>query len=144
MLKFNKDGNLTQNLNLSFREFLKEFGFDKSRERLIKQLLVLCKTLKKYGIVNIYIVGSIVTDKKAPRDIDVCIDVTHFDYKGFEKDYPNVITEAGLETLRLATGIHVAAMFNSYSTEDLDWYQFDRQKNFRGCVKISLFNLDTT
>lgn len=144
MLKFSKEGNLEQNLNLSFREFKKAFGLNKKREELIKQLLVFCKALKKYRIENIYIVGSMVTEKKTPQDIDVCIDVTHFDYKGFEKDYPNVLTEAGLETIRLATGIHIAAMFNSYSTEDLDWYQFDRQKNFRGWVKISLFNLDTT
>lgn len=144
MKSFNRDGNLAQNLELSFREFLNEFGFNKNRNELIRQLLVLCKTLKKYNINNIYVVGSMVTEKKAPRDIDVCLDVTHFKFREFEKDYPGVFSENGLEALRLSTGVHVASLFNSYSTEDRDWYQFDRQNNFRGWVKISLFNLDTT
>jgi hypothetical protein len=144
MLKFNKAGNLSQNLNLSFSEFKKEFGYNNERKKLIGNAFSFLHTLKRFGTANVYITGSIVTDKKEPGDIDICWDTTGMDYKRCKKEYPEFFSDGGIEALRAATGIHIAAIFDSYSTDILEWYQFDRNGNFRGWGKIPLFNLDTT
>lgn len=144
MLQFNKDGNLSQNLNLSFREFKEAFGYNAHRNRLIEAVFDLLKALKKYGTISVYIAGSFVTNKEKPGDLDLCWDITGLHYKECKKDYPEFFNEAGIERLRLATGIHIACIFDSYSTDILDWFQFDRNGKKRGWVKISLFNLNTT
>lgn len=143
MFRFNGDGNLSQNLNLSFSDFKQKFSYNEQRNGLFEKLAVFLQTLKKYGTSNVYIVGSFVTNKEKPRDIDICWDTTGIDYKNCKNEHPEFFTDDGVRKFRSVTGIHIAAMFNSYSTDMLEWFQFDKQKNFRGCVKISLFNIDT-
>lgn len=142
MLKFNKDGNLAQNLRLSLRELKKEFGFNEWREALIASLTDLLKVLREYGVTEVYIVGSFVTLKSNPGDLDVCWNTTHSNLKELEKHYPDFFTELGIEATKNITGIHLMA-FDNYSMEILDWFQFDRDRTMKGWAKISLFNLDT-
>lgn len=141
MLKFNKEGNLAQNLDLSFREFRKEFGFNERREALIIALFDLLLVFKEYGVNEVYIVGSFVTLKSNPGDLDVCWNATNLDYDQFEKDYPEFFSAKEINRLKIKTGIHHLP-FDNYNLERLDKFQFDRNGHKRGWVKISPFNLD--
>lgn len=144
MLHFNHKGNLENNLVLSFRKFEQEFGFNEHRKKLLSSAYSLLATLKQYGTSEVYVAGSFVSNNAKPGDLDICWNITGIDSKKCEKDYPEFFTEAGIEALQKATGIHIAAIFDNYTTDILDWFQFDRNGNKRGWVKISLFNLDTT
>jgi hypothetical protein len=74
---------------------------------------------KEFGCTEVNMVGSFVTTKEKPGDLDICWNTTHLDYKRCKKDYPEFFTEAGIEKLRLATGIHLVA-FDNYSTDILE------------------------
>ena len=144
MLHFNNKGNLENNLEFSFQKFEQEFGFNEHRKKLLASVYSLLVTFRQYGSSEVYIVGSFVSNKAKPGDLDICWNTTGIDYKKCAQEYPEFFTEQGIDTLQQATGIHIAAIFDNYTTDILDWFQFDRDGNKRGWVKIPLFNLEIT
>jgi len=81
--------------------------------------------------------GSFVTTTESPRDLDVCIDTTGIDYAAFKKEYPEFFSVSGLRKFQRELKCHFQ-IFDSYSTEILDYFRFDRNGDPKGVVKISI------
>jgi len=137
-LKFDQHGNLHQNHLLTYEELVKEFGSNKSRKEKLERLLLFLKILKSLGCLEIFIVGSFVSNKELPNDIDICVDATNLDYIKLTKEYPEFLQTKGIEKIRKEHHVHFVAFFDFGSTEILDWFRKDRDDNPRGLVKINL------
>ena len=141
-MKFYKNGNLRETKILNYGEFKKAFGFNESRKRKLKKVLLFLKILKSFGCTNVYIAESFVTTKEFPNDIDLCVDITNIDYKKFIREYPELVTTNGIEKIRIEHKIHFALFFDFGSNELMDWFKKDRDDNPRGLVKIYLNDID--
>ena len=139
-VKFDKKGDLSNDLILQFDEFKNLFNLNKEREKLVNNLLTVAKILTAFDCTGIYIVGSFVTAKKQPNDIDVCFDITELDERALKKKHPELCTEKGLQEIHELLKVHII-YFTSYDTEILDWFRFDRNGNKRGIIKIFLKDL---
>ncbi len=137
VLNFDKKGNLENDLILSVTEFKEAFGYSEERKKKIDSLLELARALSSFNCGLMYIVGSFVTNKKQPNDIDVCFDITEVDLKALKKRYPELYTEKGQKEIHELLKVHLI-YFTSYDTEILDWFRFDRNGNKRGIIKIFL------
>jgi predicted nucleotidyltransferase len=137
-IKFEKNGNLDSNYQLSYEQFKKEFGFNESRKGKLKRVLLFLKIFQSLGCTDVYIVGSFVSKKDFPNDIDVCIDITNIDLINFTKDYPEFLQSKGIDKIKQEHGVHFAAFFDFGSRDILDWFRKDRDNNPRGLVKINL------
>jgi hypothetical protein len=142
MIKFNQDGNLHETIQLSFGDFKLQFGINKSRIEKIERLLIFLKLFKSFGCNNVYIVGSFITSKEFPNDIDLCVDITNVDYKKLAKGYPELLSAKGIKKIKDEHKIHLPLFFDFGSTELLDWFRKDRDDNPRGLVKIYLNDID--
>lgn len=136
-LDFYLNGNLRNDYTISIDEFQRLFGKNEERLEKITNLLIFLKIFKSFGCSTIYIGGSFVTTEESPRDIDVCIDITSINYAAFKKDYPEFFKYSGLRKFQRELKCHFI-MFDSYSTEILDFFRFDRDGNPKGIVKISI------
>lgn len=141
-IKFTKGGNLCDNQTLSYEGFQNLFGFNESRVEKIKRALIILKILKSLGCTNVYVVGSFVSKKEFPGDIDLCVDITNIDYQKLTKEYPEFLKPSGIEKIRTEHGVHFALFFDFGSYEMLDWFKKDRDDNPRGLVKIYLNDID--
>ncbi|MEP7318463.1 MAG: hypothetical protein ABI921_06970 [Panacibacter sp.] len=139
-IKFDKKGNLYNDLILSFIEFKELFGYSEERKKKIGALVELAKLLNSFNCKMMYVVGSFITAKKQPNDLDVCFDITELDEKALKKKHPELYTEKGLQEIHELLKVHVI-YFTSYDTEILDWFRFDRNGNKRGIIKIFLKDL---
>ncbi len=63
-IKFNKKGNLQNDLNLLPFEFKSLFGYNKEREKKISSLFSVAKIFGSFGCKEMYIVGSFITERK--------------------------------------------------------------------------------
>ena len=140
--KFTKNGNLHENQTFSYEEFKKTFGFNESRKEKLNRVLIFLKILKLLGCTNVYVVGSFVSNKEFPNDIDLCVDITGIDYRKLTKQYPELLQPKGIEKIRKEHNVHFALFFDFGSTELLDWFRKDRDDNLRGLVKIYLNDID--
>ncbi len=136
--KIDRYGNLHENHTLSYEEFANEFGFNESRKEKLKRVLLFLKILKFFGCTYVYIVGSFVSNKEFPNDIDVCVDMTNLDLLKFTKDYPEFLQPKEIDKMRKEHNVHFVAFFDFGSSEILDLFRKDRDNNPRGLVKINL------
>ena len=90
-LKFSQNGNLHADHRLLYEEIQEEFGFNQSRKEKLKTLLIYLRILKSLGSKVVYIVGSFVTKKEFPNDIDICVDITDIDYNKLSQEYPEFL-----------------------------------------------------
>jgi predicted nucleotidyltransferase len=139
-MNFNKQGNLISNHELSFKQFSGAFGYNPIRQKQIENLVTLCKMFKQFGCTEIYVVGSFVTTKVEPGDIDFCVDITYMDEKKLFKTHPEFATKKGLTKVHELLNTHVA-FFTSYDMEIVDFFRSDRENNRRGIVHIYLNEL---
>ncbi|MEP6514262.1 MAG: hypothetical protein ABJA79_10350, partial [Parafilimonas sp.] len=135
--KFDKKGNLQADLILRFDEFQKLFGYNAEREKKINTLFTITKSLAEFGCNEMYVVGSFVTNKQQPNDIDVCFDITSLDEKAFESAHQELLNSDALERIHELLKVHII-YYTSYDTEIVNWFRFDRDGNKRGIIKISL------
>ena len=141
-IKFAKNGNLHDSQTLTYGEFKKAFGFNESRIEKIKRILIFLKILKSLKCTSVYIVGSFVSIKEFPNDIDICVDATGIDYVELLKEYPDFLESKGIEKIKKEHYVHFAAFFDFGSPEILDWFKKDRDGNPRGLVKMYLKDID--
>ncbi|MCX6316367.1 MAG: hypothetical protein NTW29_03705 [Bacteroidetes bacterium] len=118
------------------------FGGNESRKEKLETLLIFLKILKSLGCNNVYVVGSFVTNKEHPNDIDICVDITYVDYVKLKKEYPELLHHKGIDQLKKEHKIHFALFFDFASYELLDYFKKDRDDNARGLVKIYLNDID--
>ena len=140
-IKFDKNGNLHETTILAYGEFEKVFGFNESRKEKLKRVLLFLKILKSLGCTNVYVTGSIVTNKEFPNDIDLCIDITNIDYKRVAKEYPELLPTKGIQKIKNEYKVHLI-FYDAGCLEYLDWFKKDRDDNPRGLVKIYLNDID--
>lgn len=141
-LRFDKNGNLRQNITLTYAAFKKLFAFNESRREKIESALIFLKIFQSFGCTSVYIAGSMVSNKEHPGDIDLCIDGTNIDYLKLTKEYPEFLQSARIEKIRKMHKCHFALVFDSSCLEYLDWYKKDRNDNPRGLVKIDLNDIN--
>ncbi|MFQ5443811.1 MAG: hypothetical protein ACE5EK_04245 [Nitrospinales bacterium] len=118
----------------------KRFCFNKHRESLFKGLKRAVRNLKSAGVVDIYIDGSFVGDKKFPNDIDGCwlpndslktdkIDPVLLDFISGRKEMKK---KYGVDFF-LANTIEGAS-----GKPFLEFFQTDRDGKPKGIIKIKL------
>lgn len=61
MIHFDKNKNLQKDLNLTCTEFKQLFGYNKEREKKIKNLFIVADKFKKIGCKTMFVFGSFAT-----------------------------------------------------------------------------------
>lgn len=136
-LKFDKKGNLFKDIIASPAEFKKLFGYNAQRQGQINNLFTIASIIHAFGCTEMYIVGSFVTDKKLPNDLDVCFNAEGLDYAALKLKYPAFFSREGLKMMHDTQQIHLF-FYASYDTEMLEWFRLDRDNNKKGIVKVPL------
>lgn len=140
-MKFDKYGNLQETITLSYGEFKLLFGLNESRIEKIERLLIFLKIFNSFGCTNVYIVGSFVSNKEYPGDIDLCVDTTGLDYSKFFNQYPEFLQTTGIVKIKKEHRVHLL-YFDIDSLGYIDWFRKDRDNNPRGLVKIYLTDIE--
>jgi hypothetical protein len=72
-LYYQANGNLEPGVyEMTWKDFVHEFGYNSSRKELINGLQKALSDLKSCGCKSIYIDGSFTTKKTVPNDFDAC------------------------------------------------------------------------
>lgn len=139
-VKFDSNGNLPEDITLTFTEFEKHFGYNPKRKKLIKNLFDIAGKFAEFGCEAMYVNGSFVTSKKIPGDIDVAFDISEVDYIPAKQKYPELFSEQGQAEMYKTLKLDVFT-FGDYNKDILYIFGKDRQHNKKGIVKIYLKEL---
>jgi len=135
---FDKNGNLPSTLWLEFAAFERDFGFTETRKLLLEKAKRYFRILSELGCKEIIIAGSFVSDKPAPGDIDLCVDITSIDYPRLKRDFQELLKVSGIDSIKKNHQVHFALFFDFGSYELLDFFKKDRNDFPRGLVHVSL------
>jgi hypothetical protein len=138
MKKLDKNGNLCETHVLSFQELCNDFGGNSRRNELLNNARIFLKIFKSFGCRSMYVVGSFVTAKDDPEDIDLRVDITFMDYHKLKEQYPDFFSIQGIESIKKKYNCHVVAFFDSYSIEILDWFRRDKNGCSKGLINVVL------
>ncbi len=122
----------------TWKELNDQFGFNEQRRMLLNGLQKGLQLLKKYGCIEVYVDGSFVTTKPIPNDIDVCYDNSYMNWKKFIKDNPefnDVKQGSKVQKEKYQSEFYAYNAFDDYIVQ---FFQFDRDNNPKGIVKLSL------
>lgn len=140
MKRFDKDGCLQPGIHeMSWQGFVKNFGTNPQRLRLISGIEDAIKSLKKAGCNTMYVNGSFVTAEEFPNDYDACWDVTGVDPSLLDPILLQFKSRAAMKTKYL--GDLFPAHFSELSTGRtfLDFFQTDKSTGKRkGLIKLNL------
>jgi hypothetical protein len=106
------------------------FSGNKRRERLVNGFFGLAKLLAQVGCTQIWVGGSLTTDKELPKDFDGCFDRTEINWYSSQLD--PVLTDA-LEQEKRFGGSLVADTMCHFQV----FLKTDRQDRPRGIVEIN-------
>ena len=143
---FRKSGLLPQGIHhCKWEEFLSVFTLNEHRQQQSEGSRKGLEVLHKHGCSVVYIDGSFVTTKPFPNDVDVAFDNSSMDWKGFKRHHPEFFdTKIGDIIQKEKYSSHFFAC-NPFETYFIDFFQFDRNGNSKGIVKLDLdevFNHD--
>ena len=139
-LAFDKNGNLRNDVALSFEELLKYFGKNTIRKELIKNALIFFHLFSSCGCTTVYIGGSFASTKRHPNDIDLCFDDSSIDDKKLEKKLPEYLGPfkfKKISEIRRTLKCHVFTVDKDY-TKLFHLLQKDKNGNPKGLIKIIL------
>ncbi|MCZ2224836.1 MAG: hypothetical protein LC122_14535 [Chitinophagales bacterium] len=85
IIKFTVKGNLENNHLFTTKELIEKFGYNNQRKSYLKNFFELALLFKNLGCKELYVVGSFITTKELPNDIDVCINFSGIDKKKLAK-----------------------------------------------------------
>jgi hypothetical protein len=142
MITFYTNGNLKNDIALSYGALRQHFGFSEIRNQLMVNLLPLLKTLVETGCKEIFIAGSFASIEAAPGDIDICINAADIDVKQLYAILPGIFTDSGIAKLKQEQGIHIAIIYDQYTKAYLNDFKNDRDKNPRGMIRIDLEDIN--
>lgn len=141
LVDLKKSGLLPAGIHYATWEELNEkFGFNEHRQQLLVSLKKGLQLLQKYGCNEVCIDGSFVTNKPFPNDVDVCYDNTHMNWTKFIKDHPefnDVKNGSKIQKEKYQSEFYA---YNAFEDSILHFFQFDRNNNPKGIVKIILTN----
>lgn len=134
-----KSGLLPAGIHLAtWKELNERFGFNEQRRMLLNGLKRGLELLQKYGCNEVCIDGSFVTNKPFPNDVDVCYDNTHMNWNKFIKDHPEFNDVKNGSTIQKEKYQSEFYAYNAFEDSILLFFQFDRNNNSKGIVKIIL------
>ena len=122
----------------TWNELVEKFGFNDHRLKLLEGLKKGLNLLRKYGCTEACIDGSFVTGKPFPNDVDVCYDNTHMNWKKFIKEHPefnDIKNGSRIQKEKYQTEFYA---YNAFEDSILQFFQFDRDHNPKGIVKLNL------
>lgn len=140
-IKFTAKGNLENNHLFSAKELIENFGYNKQRLNYLKSIFELALLLKNLGCKELYVVGSFVTTKAIPNDIDVCINFSDIDENKLAKSELASLDKYELARIKQQKNVHLI-IFDNSSRDFLDWFRQDRDGNKRGIIQINIKDLD--
>jgi hypothetical protein len=138
---FKKSGLLPTGIHFAtWVEFEKRFASNRHRQILMAGLRKGLKILQHYGCTEVYIGGSFVTSNLEPGDIDVCYENTYIDWNRFLKENPEFKpTKYGAKLQMKKYGCEFYPV-NAFEDNMVQFFQFDKEGNAKGIVKIVLTN----
>lgn len=138
-LLYQENGNLQPGIyEISWEEFVKIFGYNKKRQKLINGLTIAISELKRVGCKTIYVDGSFVSKKEEPRDFDACWDPVGIDFKKLVFQYPTLAEF--IPTTAKQKAKYGGELFPA--TKFLSFFQKDRDDSPKGIIKISIENFN--
>ncbi|MBX2930867.1 MAG: hypothetical protein KF781_02840 [Chitinophagaceae bacterium] len=140
-LKFTQKGNLEDNQVLNIEQLIENFGYNKKRVVYLENFLELVLLFKKLGCKEIYIIGSYITTKEYPNDIDVCINASDIDEKKLIKSELGSIDKYEIARIKKQKNVHLI-LFDNNSREFLDWFKQDREGNKRGIIQLNMKDIE--
>ena len=141
-LSFNTKGYLHETIPLSYEELKYYFGTNPRRMDQINNALQFFRIFHTCGCQTVFIDGSFVTKKKYPEDIDLCFDMTSVSNEKMEEVFPQFFDPNEIGKIRRNSLCHIFH-FSATDTRLFDLFQYDRDGNFKGFVKLNLKDLPT-
>jgi hypothetical protein len=134
-LNYQSNGSLRPGFHqLTFKEIVTEFGFNKWRMRLCNGLEEATAHFKDVNCKTLYIDGSFSTKEPRPNDYDACWDPTGVDFARLMARYP-VLMEFLVDTKRQKA--KYGGEFYP-STTHLSFFQKDRDDSPKGIIQLNL------
>lgn len=134
-----KSGLLPTGIHLTtWDELVEKFGFNEHRLKLLDGLKKGLNLLQRYGCTEVCIDGSFVTSKPFPNDVDVCYDNTLMKWKKFIKEQPefnDIKSRSRIQKEKYQSEFYA---YNAFEDSILQFFQFDRDHNPKGIVKLIL------
>ena len=134
-----KSGLLPAGVHLTaWNELVEKFGVNRHRLKLLNGLKKGLNILLQYGCTEVCIDGSFVTAKPIPNDIDVCYDNSHMNWKKFIKEHPefnDIKNGSKIQKEKYQSEFYA---YNAFEDSILQFFQFDRDGNPKGIVKLYL------
>jgi hypothetical protein len=134
-LLYQENGNLAPGIHeITWHEFVKEFGKSKHRLKLIDGLEQAIKHLKDAKCKILYVDGSFVSQKVEPKDFDACWDPTGVDFKKLSDMYPvllEFIPDTKKQKIKYGGELFPSPKF-------LSFFQKDRDDSPKGIIKLNL------
>lgn len=140
---FTNDGLLPSGIHAAtWAEFVARFGFSPRRAAILGRVVVAFAHLAAAGCARVYVGGSFVTSKKAPKDMDVLIDTEGVDVA---RVHPMFVDLRAGRAMTLA--MFGAEFFPVWLIEEkadvtfLEFFQQTRDGKTKGIVEIALDTL---
>lgn len=121
-----------------WNELVEKFGFNDHRLNLLERLIKGLSLLQRYGCTEVCIDGSFVTSKPFPNDVDVCYDNTQMNWKKFIKEHPEFNDNKNGSKIQKEKYQSEFYAYNAFEDSILQFFQFDRDRNPKGIVKLIL------
>ncbi len=119
-------------------ELVEKFGINNHRLKLLEGLKKGLDLLWQYGCTEVCIDGSFVTAKSIPNDIDVCYDNSPMNWEKLIKEHPefnDIKNGSRIQKEKYQTEFYA---YNAFEDSILQFFQFDRDGNPKGIVKLIL------
>jgi hypothetical protein len=92
LLLYQENGNLVSGIHeITWKEFVNEYGYNKPRLKLIEGLEKAMSELRDVKCKIIYVDGSFVSKKNHPNDFDACWDPIGVDFNTLAIKYPTLL-----------------------------------------------------
>lgn len=122
----------------TWSELIEKFGINEHRLKLLEGLKKGLNLLQQYGCTEACVDGSFVTNKPFPNDVDVCYDNTRMNWKKFIKDHPEFNDVKNGSKIQKEKYQSEFYPYNAFEDSILQFFQFDRDHNPKGIVKLIL------
>jgi hypothetical protein len=134
-LLYQRNGCLIPGIHeISWEEFVNEFGFNKKRLTLIAGLQKAIRHLRDVGCTTAWIDGSFTTKEINPNDFDGCWDPRGVDLNSLKNKYPALFFI--VHGTKSQKDLYGGELYPS--PKFLDFFQNDRDNNPKGIVKLNI------
>lgn len=120
-------------------EMVERFGTNDRRKGILAGLLRAPRALKAAGCHRVFVDGSFVTSKEAPRDFDGCWDHADVDFDALDPVLLDFDGHREAQKAKFGGELFIAATpADALGTRFLDFFQLDRDGRPKGIIQIDL------